>query len=130
MKKVVSIAAIGFTILIGFNAVAHSASPKGDLAPIYMMGGGMGGGGMGGHGMMGPGRGIMDLMMRFLDPNKESEKEAVSGREELRFRIQEKRWELASLLRSEDPDKDLIDKKIEELNRLEGKLDREMSDSN
>ena len=51
--------------------------------------------------------------------------EAAYG--ELREEIRQKRYELSDLYRSENPDKDQIDQKIEELNKLEAELDRSLS---
>jgi hypothetical protein len=45
----------------------------------------------------------------------------------LRKQIREKRAELATLYRSDNADKTLIDKKIDELNQLERHLDEKMS---
>jgi hypothetical protein len=45
----------------------------------------------------------------------------------LRKQIREKRAELAALFRSDNADKTLIDKKIDELNQLERHLDERMS---
>ena len=45
----------------------------------------------------------------------------------LRKQIREKREELAVLYRSDNADKTLIDKKIDELNQLERHLDEKMS---
>lgn len=107
-----------------------------DNGPVYaMMGGngGMMGGGGGGSGTMGSGGGISaileDLSARLGDWNRDRDRE-TQHREELRQRIHEKRKELASLFRSDTPDKKLIDQKIAELNRLEAELDLETDGSN
>ena len=54
----------------------------------------------------------------YQDKAKETEK--------LREEIREKRNELHALYRSEKPDPDMIDKKIDELSRLETELDQKM----
>ena len=100
--------------------------------------GGMGGGGMGnrGPGMMGgghmmdDGRGYpipyMDQYNRYSRP-EESYRYGPTKTERLRQEIHEKRQELGRLYVSEKPDKDLIQKKINELARLEAELDHKLS---
>jgi Spy/CpxP family protein refolding chaperone len=85
-----------------------------------MMGGGQGGG-MSGYGQQG-GSNLWDQLTRMFDGSNQQSYRETEG---LRMEIQEKRRELAALYRSDKPDKSLIDKKIEELNRLEAELDRE-----
>jgi Spy/CpxP family protein refolding chaperone len=79
------------------------------------------GGGMSGYGQQG-GSNLWDQLTRMLDGSNQQSYRETEG---LRREIQEKRQELAALYRSDKPDKSLIDKKIEELNRLEAELDRE-----
>ncbi len=105
-------------------AIAYAGGPGG---------GGMGGMGGGNSGMMGGGQGMMGGHMMSnpwqgqpgnqypLYQYKQTETE------KLREEIREKRHELSDLYRSENPDKDQIDQKIEELNRLEAELDRSLS---
>ena len=45
----------------------------------------------------------------------------------LREEIRAKRQELSDLYRAEKPNKEMINRKIEELSKLEGQLDQEMS---
>ena len=113
---VVAVAVIG--------AISYAGGPGG---------GGMGGMGGGNSGMMGGGHGMMGGHMMSnpwqgqpgnqypLYQNKQTETE------KLREVIREKRRELSALYRSEYPDKDQIDQKIEELNELEAELDRSLS---
>ena len=100
--------------------------------------GGMGGGGMGGGGngmmcgghMRGSGQGyalpFQDLYNRYMrsdQPNSYGPKET----ERLRQEIREKRKELKELYSSGKPDNDLIDKRIDELSKLEAKLGYRLS---
>jgi Spy/CpxP family protein refolding chaperone len=99
--------------------------------------GGPGSGGMGGS--MGGGQGMMGGHMMRDDPNitnpwqkqPQSPYPSYQNRQtetqRLREEIREKRSELSDLYRSEKPDKELIDQKIEELSKLEAKLDQKMS---
>jgi hypothetical protein len=98
-----------------------------------MGGGGMGGGGygmMGGGHMRGSGQGyalpFQDLYNRYMrsdEPNSYGPRET----ERLRQEIREKRKELKVLYSSVKPDEDLIDKKIDELSKLEAELDHRLS---
>jgi hypothetical protein len=95
--------------------------------------GGMGGGGygmMGGGHMRGSGQGyalpFQDLYNRYMrsdEPNSYGPRET----ERLRQEIREKRKELKVLYSSVKPDEDLIDKKIDELSKLEAELDHRLS---
>lgn len=99
-------------------------------------GGGMGGMGGGGHGMMGGGH-MMDYGRGYSFPypdqynryNRPEGSELYGPREtkSLRREIREKRQELSELYRAEEPDKTLIDKKINELDKLEAELDDRLS---
>jgi len=97
-----------------------------------MGGGGMMGGGIGGGGMMGSGQGYSNPWQNQnpYDHNNRSDQKAYQDNaretEKLREEIREKRNELHALYRSEKPDPDLIDKKIDELSRLEDELDQKM----
>jgi hypothetical protein len=98
-----------------------------------MGGGGMGGGGygmMGGGHMRGSGQGyalpFQDLYNRYMrsdEPNSYGPRET----ERLRQEIREKRKELKVLYSYVKPDEDLIDKKIDELSKLEAELDHRLS---
>ena len=98
-----------------------------------MGGGGMGGGGygmMGGGHMRGSGQGyalpFQDLYNRYMrsdEPNSYGPRET----ERLRQEIREKRKELKELYSSGKPDNDLIDKRIDELSKLEAELDYRLS---
>jgi hypothetical protein len=48
----------------------------------------------------------------------------------LREEIKAKRQELSALYRSEEPNKEIIDQKIVELDELEAKLDEKLSKNN
>ena len=97
--------------------------------------GGMGGGGMGGggYGMMGGGH-MMGNDREYAVPyqdryNRSDQPNSYGPRETegLRQKIREKRKELKGLYSSGKPDKDLIDKKIDELSKLEAELDYRLS---
>jgi Spy/CpxP family protein refolding chaperone len=96
-------------------------------------GGGMGGMGGGNSGMMGGGHGMMGGHMMSEPWQGQPGNQYPSYRykqtetEKLREEIQQKRRELSNLYRAENPDRDQIDQKIEELNRLEAELDRSLS---
>ena len=98
-------------------------------------GGGMGGGGMGNGGsrMMGGGH-MMDYGRGYSAPYQDqyyrSDQRYQYGprkSKRLRLEIRERRQELSALYRAEKPDKDLIDKKINELDELEAELDSRLS---
>ena len=98
-----------------------------------MGGGGMGGGMMGGGMMGGYGQGFSNPWQnqnnQNLYNNNRSDQKAYQDQaketEQLRQEIQQKRQELSELYRSPKPDTAQIDKKIDELSRLEAKLDQE-----
>lgn len=108
-------------------------------------GGGSGGGGMGGsgHGMMGGGGyGMMDdsghddMMgsgQNFFSPRSKQFQRPrfyqpqMQYSERLRAEIRQKRHELSEMLRSENPDREMIEQKMAELNGLETELDHELS---
>ena len=103
-----------------------------NLGSLPFMGGMMGGGGYGmmgggGHGgMMGSGQG--SFSPRGTQPQSSPSYQYEQRQtEKLREEIREKRQELSRLYRSEKPDKELMDQKMAELNRLEDELDYEMS---
>ena len=111
-------------VIIGLTAA-------GIIGGIAFAGGGMGGSRGGGHGMMGGGH-----MMQY-DPNMSnpwqgrpqqtpypSYQSKQTERQQLKEDIRQKRQELSNLYRSENPDKDLIDQKIEKLSKLEAELDQ------
>ena len=95
---------------------------------------------MGGNGMM-RGNDMMggqswlnrygrELWDRLRGNPRENDQRLSNSNEEiesLRKQIQEKRQELASLFRSDNPDRDLISKKIAALNNLEQTLDEKIS---
>ena len=115
-------ATIVIALAIGITAYAHG--PGGGSRSDYGMGersyGMMGGYGsrhgmMGGYGHNENGHNSRDY--RQNSPNFRSESESLINE------IEERRKELSSLLLSNNANKALIDKKVEELNRLERYLD-------
>jgi Spy/CpxP family protein refolding chaperone len=98
-----------------------------------MGGGGMMGGGMGGGMMGGYGQGFSNPWQNQNNPNaynnnrsdqQKTYQDKAKETEQLRQDIREKRQELSELYRSPKPDKAQIDKKIDELSRLEAELDQ------
>ena len=128
MNRIFFILAAILTATIAIGGIAYAGGP----------GGGMGGGGMGGggHGMMGGGH-MMDFgrgnSIPYRDQynryNRSEEFDSYGPRETKRLRqeIRGKRQELSALYRTENPDKSLIDKKINELDKLEAELDQRLS---
>ncbi len=116
---------IAMTTFITFAGIAYAGGG---------MGGGMGGDMGGGQGMMGgQGQGMMGYGSNFSNPwgaqprtnsNYQNQQQKT---ERLREEIRAKRQELSDLYRSEKPNKEMINQKIEELSKLEAKLDQEIS---
>jgi len=138
MKTRSYMVAVAVVATFAIGVVAYAQGPGGGSGGGSMMGGGhgmMGGSGHGmmggsGHGMTGYSKGISNLweaLSKRLDISKQNN---YNETETLREQIREKRRELASLYRSENADKKLIHQKIDELNRLESKLDKKMAASN
>ena len=94
-------------------------------------GSGHGGGMMGGQGggMMGSGKWMSKLWELLSNRTGKSDQGKDRERAALRTQIREKRRELVSLIQAENPDRALINRKIEELDRLESELDAMMAAS-
>jgi Spy/CpxP family protein refolding chaperone len=120
--------------VLTIGVVAYANGPAGDSWVVAMMGRD-GNGKTGGHGMMGgngrdmmdSGQGTSNLSQEQANKLDELYRKSYQETEVLRKEIREKREELASLFRSDNPDKNLIDQKINELNRLESDLDKKMA---
>ncbi|MFQ5484653.1 MAG: hypothetical protein ACE5DO_04880 [Desulfobacterales bacterium] len=116
------------TILI-IGSVGYVQTPGGGTGGLaFAMGGGQGGM-MGGQGGMMGGY-LRDLWNGYRMSPKEYDHDNQDLTEEssrLRKQIRDKRAELSALYRSDHADKTLIEKKIDELNRLERRLDEKMS---
>lgn len=128
MKPKFFMIAFAIALAVTIGGLTYAAGPGG------MVGGGMGGGGrgmMGGGHMMDYGRGYatpyLDQYNRYSKP-EESDPYGPGETKKLRLKIREKRQELSALYRSEKPDKALIDKKINELGKLEDELDQRLSE--
>ena len=124
------IAALAFTPVIyahGSGPGSWGGSPMGGSEYAMMGGQGMMGGGQGGG--MGYGHGDSNLWSDLNRMFNGSNQQSHSETETLRREIRQRRQELASLFEADKPDKKLIHEKIEELNRLEGELDRKMAAS-
>lgn len=111
------------TVILGLTAAVF-------IAGFAMAGGGMGGNSGSGH-MMGGGH------MMQSDPNMSnpwqsqpqqksypSYQPQQTQRQQLKEEIRQTRQELSELYRSENPDKDLIGQKIDELSRLDAELNQ------
>ena len=115
------------TVAIAISAII------GGLAYAGGMGGGMGGGGrgmMGGGHMMDYGRGYTTPYQDQYNRYDRSDEPGRYGPREtarLRQEIREKRQELSKLYDAEKPDRDLVDKRIDELSKLEAELDDRLS---
>lgn len=130
MKTRSYMVAVAVVATFAIGVVAYAQGPGGGSGGRSMMGGGHGMMGGSGHGMTGYSKGISNLweaLSKRLDISKQND---YNQTETLREQIREKRRELASLYRSENADKKLIHQKIDELNRLESKLDKKMAASN
>ena len=130
MKTRSYMVAVAVVATFAIGVVAYAQGPGGGSGGGSMMGGGRGMMGGSGHGMTGYSKGISylwELLSKMLDISKQND---YNQTETLREQIREKTRELASLYRSENADKKLIDQKIDELNRLESKLDKKMAASN
>ena len=122
IKMVIVLLVLGALMPISVNADARG--PGRMPGGISMMSGG-------GNGMMGGMSGLGALILNIWKelsgkvdrPDQQAEREV----EILRQQKRDKTRELASLFKAPDPDKDLIDQKIDELRRLESELDKKMN---
>ena len=129
MNRIFFIIAAALIATMAIGGITYSGGPGG---------GGMGGGGMGagGYGMMGGGhmmgndRGYaVPFQDQYNRYNRSDQPNSYGPRETKRLRqeIREKRKELKELYSSGKPDNDLIDKRIDELSKLEAELDYRLS---
>jgi len=106
------------------GSLVYAGGMGGGMGGGGMMGGGMGGGMMGGYGQgysnpwqnQNPYNNDRSDQKTYQDKARETE--------HLRQEIREKRQELSALYHSQKPDMAQIDKKIDELSRLEAELDQ------
>jgi len=124
---------IALSILVTIAGIAYAGGGMGG-GMAGGMGGGMGGGSIGGM-MGGQGQGMMGYGSNYSNPwsaqprtnlNQNQQQETAKLRDEIRA----KRQELSDLYRAEKPNKEMINQKIEELSKLEAKLDHELSRQN
>ncbi len=127
MKPIFFRVAVAIAVVFTIGGLAYAGGPGG------MVGGGMGGGGrgmMGGGHMMDYGRDYAapypDQYNRYNRP-EESYSYGPGETKRLRQEIRAKRQELSELYRTENPDKALIDKKINDLSKLEDELDHRLA---
>lgn len=146
MKTKTIILSVVIVIALAIGITAYAQGPGGGSRGGYGMGGN-GYGMMGAGGMMGgygAGQGMMDYWYGRSDRNqygrdtwdrdrrspRDYGQERPNSRSEivsLRNQIQGKRRELSSLFRSDNVDKTLMERKIEELENLERNLDQKIS---
>jgi Spy/CpxP family protein refolding chaperone len=132
LKNFMITMSMGAAIAIG--GIAYAGGGMGGSGPGGTGSSGSGMMGGGGYGMMGSGGhgGMMGSGQGFFSPRGTQPQRSPSYQyeqrqtEKLREEIREKRQELSRLYRSEKPDKELMDQKMAELNRLEAELDYEM----
>ncbi len=131
MRFKIYILSMVITVAFAFSTIAYAQGMGGGNGGGGGMMGGQGGGmgGNGGGGMMGSGQWRSKLWDLFSNRSGNVDQGKDRQRAALRTQIQEKRRELASLVRSENPDRALIDQKIEELDRLEAELDADIAAS-
>jgi Spy/CpxP family protein refolding chaperone len=134
MKPTIYMVTIAVVLALAIGGLAYAHGPGGDSWVVAMMG--RGGNGMtDGHGMMsgngrdmmGSGQGTSNLSREQANKLDELYRKSYQETEALRKEIRHKREGLASLFRSDNPDKNLVDQKINELNRLESDLDKKMA---
>jgi Spy/CpxP family protein refolding chaperone len=135
MKPTIYMVTIAVVLTLAIGGLASAHGPGGVSWVSGMMGsggyattGGHGGmmGGQG-SGMMGSGQGSSNLREELVRKLEELNQKRYQETETFRKQIREKRGVLASLFRSDNPDKNLIDQKIDELNRLESDLDQKIA---
>lgn len=145
MKTKIIIISLVIVIALAIGITAYAHGPGGSSRGGYGMGGNGGYGMMGAGGMMGgygAGQGMMDWYGRSdrnqygrdtRDRDRRSLRNYGQERpnsrtaiESLRNQIQGKRQELSSLFRSDNADKALVERKIEELDNLERYLDEKI----
>lgn len=114
-----------------FSVVAFAGGQGGGSGHGGGMMGGQGGGMMEGQGggMTGSGKWMSKLWELLSNRTGKSDPGKDRERAALKTEIREKRRELVSLVQAENPDKVLINRKIEELDRLESELDAMMAAS-
>jgi Spy/CpxP family protein refolding chaperone len=129
MKAKIYIMVLTVVAAVAIAGFAQANDPDKSPAAGSMMGGGANRMMGGGHGraMMGYGQGALKLLKQLFEKQEEFNQDGPTKNELLRKQIREKRQELSVLLRSDNPDKNLIDQKIAELNRLEYELDKNIS---
>ena len=129
MKAKIYMIVLTTVSVVAIAVFAQAHGPDKNPAVISMMegsGNGMIGDGHG-RGMMGYGQGVLKYLKQLFEKQEKFDQDDRTKTELLRKQIREKRQELSDLLRSDKPDKHLIDLKIAELNRLEYELDKNIS---
>lgn len=141
MKRLeIMVSTLFLVVFLFFGASVHANSQVDTSFGLYSMMGGGSGGMMGGNsgGMMGGGGGMSDKYENMPGTPKQYGNDPDSYRQNsqayrqevdiLKRKIIEKRKELSRLYQSDGADKDVINDKIGELNRLEQRLDDKLSD--
>jgi Spy/CpxP family protein refolding chaperone len=129
MKAKIYMIVLTAVTAVSIAVFAQAQGPDNSSAVGSMIGGGANGmmGSGHGRGMMGYGQGALKFLKQLFEKQEKFNQYDPTKTELLRKQIREKRQELSALLRSDNPDKNLIDQKIAELNRLEYELDKNIS---
>jgi Spy/CpxP family protein refolding chaperone len=125
MRAKIKMVSIALAVAFAFSSIAFAGGQGGGMM------GGQGGGMTGGQGggMMGSGDWMSKLWELLSNRTGKSDLGNDRERAALRIEIREKRKELVSLIQKENPDRVLINQKIEELSRLESEPDSMMASS-
>ncbi len=131
MGKKLYLVSIVIAFAFVFSAIAFAGGQGGGSGHGGGMMGGQGGGMMEGQGggMSGSGKWMSKLWELLSNRTGKPDQGKDRDRAALRTQIREKRGELVSLIQAENPDRALINQKIEELDRLESQLDAMMAAS-
>jgi Spy/CpxP family protein refolding chaperone len=129
MKVKIYMIVLTVVVAAAIAGFAQANGPDKSSSVSSMMGGGANGMMGGGHGggMMGYGQEALKLLKQLFEKQDKFSQNDHTKNELLRKQIREKRQELSVLLRFDNPDNNLIDRKIAELNRLEYELDKNIS---
>jgi Spy/CpxP family protein refolding chaperone len=125
---------LSLAAILAFGTIAFAHGPGGGTQGGYggriygMMGGG--GGMMSGSGGMNRGLNnwpdMLEQYRKVQPPSGQRYQSSMEEVEALKRKIREKRQELSSLYRSGRADKEQIDRRVDELNDLEDKLDEKL----
>lgn len=133
MRAKLKMVSIALAVAFAFSSIAFAGGQGGGMMGGQSGGmmGGQGGGMTGGRGggMTGSGEWMSRLWELLSNRTGKSDLGNDRERAALRTEIREQRRDLVSLIQAENPDRALINRKIEELGRLESELDSMMAAS-